>query len=203
MIRNIVFDLGGVLVRWDPRHLYQKIFDNETDMNSFLNNICTYEWNLEQDRGRTIKEATELKVDEYPEFRDKIEAYYGRWHEMFEGTIEENVEVLQYYLGHDQYKVYALTNWSRETFPIALELFPFFDDFDGAVVSGEEGVIKPDPAIYKILLERYNLNPKECVFIDDRDENVEAAKALKFEGIHYHSSTVSLSSELDRITSLK
>ena len=100
MIRNIVFDLGGVLVRWDPRYMYRKIFDNETDMNHFLKNICTYEWNLEQDRGRTLKEATEMKVSEFPEFTDKINAYYSRWDEMFEGTIEENVEVLRYYLNH-------------------------------------------------------------------------------------------------------
>jgi len=201
MIRNIVFDLGGVLVRWDPINLFRKIFLDEEKAIDFLDRICTYDWNLEQDRGRTLREATEQKINEFPEYKREIIAYYDRWDEMFEGTIEENVEVLQACLASDSYGVYALTNWSRETFPIALKLFPFFGHFDGVVVSGEEGVIKPDAAIYQTLLDRYDLTAEECVFIDDRKENVEAAKALKFKGIHYHSPAVSLTEELDRITS--
>lgn len=201
MIRNIVFDLGGVLVNWDPIHLYRKIFDDESKAVEFLQRVCTYEWNLEQDRGRSLKEATESKVREFPEFESEIRAYYGRWTEMFYGTIEENVDLLHDFLGKDTHQVFALTNWSRETFPVAQELFPFFRNFDGAVVSGEVGIIKPDPDIYQLLLERYNLNPEESVFIDDRKENVEAAKALNFHGIHYQSPSVSLREELERITS--
>lgn len=201
MIRNIIFDLGGVLVQWDPIHLYRKIFANEEEAVEFLNKICTYEWNLEQDRGRTIKEANQNKINEFPDYEAEIKAYYERWDEMFTGTIESNVDVMKHYLVSDDHNVYALTNWSRETFPIALELFPFFGDFDGAVVSGEEGLIKPDPAIYKLLLDRYNLDPEESVFIDDRIENVEAAQALKFHGIHFDHSKVSLAEELARITS--
>ncbi len=201
MIRNIIFDLGGVLVQWDPIHLYRKIFEDEQEATDFLEKICTYEWNLEQDRGRTVKEATRLKIDEHPEYDAEISAYYSRWDEMFEGAIEENVNVLKHYLASDDHRVYALTNWSRETFPIALKLFPFFGDFDGAVVSGDEGLIKPDPAIYNTLLDRYDLVPEECVFIDDRAENVEAAVALNFHGIHYESSAVSLTDELERIIS--
>lgn len=199
MIRNIVFDLGGVLVDWDPKHLYRKIFKEEKMVNNFLDTVCTYEWNLEQDRGRTIEEATLEKINEFPHYEKEITAYYDRWPEMFAGTIEENVGLLRSYLNGDEYRVYALTNWSKETFPIALDLFPFFGDFHGAVVSGKEKVIKPDPAIYQILLNRYRLNPEESVFIDDRIENVEAARKLHFKGIHYHSSSVSLREELARI----
>lgn len=203
MIKNIVFDLGGVLVNWDPIHLYRKIFDDETKAVEFLQRVCTYEWNLEQDRGRTLEEATESKIQEFPDFEAEIRAYYGRWTEMFQGIIEENVRVLHDFLGNDTHHVYALTNWSRETWPIAQELFPFFRDFDGSVVSGEVGIIKPDPDIYRLLVEKYHLTPEESVFIDDRKENVEAAQALNFHGIHYHGRSVSLRDELDRITSSK
>lgn len=203
MIRNIVFDLGGVLVRWDPAHLYRKIFNDELRVQDFLDRVCTYEWNLEQDRGRTIDEANRQKIEEFPEYEKEIKAYYGRWDEMFDGIIVENVRILEQLLDNDEYNVFALTNWSHETFPIALRLFPFFGDFDGVVVSGEEGVIKPDPAIYQTLLDRYNLIPEECVFIDDRKENVDAAIAMKFMGIHYYTPAVSLAGELARITSLK
>lgn len=201
MIRNIVFDLGGVLVRWDPINLYRKIFNKESEAKEFLENVCSYQWNLEQDRGRTLLEATEEKVLQFPEYEKEIRAYYDRWDEMLDGTIEENVNILKQYLASEKHKVYALTNWSRETFPIAQKIFPFFSEFDGAVVSGEEGVIKPDPDIYQLLLDRYNLIPEECVFIDDRIENINTAKAMKFKGIHYHSPILSLSKELDRITS--
>lgn len=203
MIKNIIFDLGGVLVNWDPIHLYRKIFDDEIQVTEFLGLVCTYEWNLEQDRGRTIKEATDLKMEEFPEYKDEIKAYYDRWPEMFDGTIDENVQLLNHYLQSDAHRVYALTNWSRETYPIARQLFPFFGEFDGAIVSGEVGLIKPDPAIYKLLLEKYDLIAEESVFIDDRKENVEAAIALGFLGIHYNSPSVSLAEELARITSLK
>lgn len=203
MIKNIIFDLGGVLVHWDPLNLYRKIFKKEKKAVEFLETVCTYEWNLEQDRGRTIAEANRLKINEFPEYASEICAYYDRWEEMFDGSIRANVQVMQHYLANDKYRVFALTNWSRETFPIALKLFPFFGDFDGAVVSGEEGVIKPDPAIYQLLLNRYSLKPEESVFIDDRIENIEAAQALNFHGIHYTPAMESLAEELERITSQK
>lgn len=203
MIRNIVFDLGGVLVNWDPIHLYRKIFKDETSAVEFLGKVCTYEWNLEQDRGRTLKEATDIKIKEFPEYKKEIQAYYDRWPEMFYGTIDQNVQVMKDYLKSKNHRVYALTNWSRETFPIALELFPFFGDFDGVVVSGEVGVIKPDPKIYQLLLKKFGLKPEESVFIDDRKENVDAAIQLRFHGIHYHHPSVSLREELELITSSK
>ncbi len=201
MIKNLIFDLGGVLVNWDPIYLYRKIFEDEIQATEFLGTVCTYEWNLEQDRGRPLREATELKIREFPEFENEIRAYYDRWVEMFQGTIQENVRILHQYLESDDHQVFALTNWSRETFPIATELFPFFGQFHGKVVSGEVGIIKPDPAIYQILLDKYDLVPEQSVFIDDREENVEAARNLGIHGIHYKSSLVSLEEELARITS--
>ncbi|HLT95007.1 MAG TPA: HAD family phosphatase [Membranihabitans sp.] len=196
MIQNIIFDLGGVLVNWDPIYLYRKIFEDEISAVEFLGNVCTYEWNLEQDRGRTLSEATNIKIREFPEYEAEIRAYYDRWPEMFQGTIDENVQVLRELLDSSQHRVFALTNWSRETFPIAKSLFPFFNEFEGAVVSGEEGLIKPDPEIYKLLLRKYNLIPENSVFIDDRLENVEAARALNIHGIHYQHPVISLREEL-------
>ena len=199
MIQNIIFDLGGVLVNWDPIYLYRKIFDDEISAVEFLGRVCTYEWNLEQERGRTLAEATNHKIREFPKYEAEIRAYYDRWPEMFQGTIEENVQILRELLDSSQHRVFALTNWSRETFPIAKSLFPFFNEFEGVVVSGEEGLIKPDPEIYKLLLRKYNLNPENSVFIDDRLENVEAARALNIHGIHYQHPAVSLREELSGI----
>lgn len=196
MIRNIVFDLGGVLVDWDPRYLYRKIFDTEEEVEFFLNHICTYDWNLEQDRGRTLADATEERIGKFPEHETEIRAYYDRWAEMFDGTIPENVRLLKELLKDDQYRVLALTNWSRETFPVALELFPFFNDFQGVVMSGEEGFIKPQPEIYEILFDRYKLIPEESIFIDDREENIEGGRKMGMAGIHYHPG-VDLRSSLD------
>ena len=200
MIQNVIFDLGGVLVNWDPIHLYRKIFDDEYTAVGFLERVCTYEWNLEQDRGRTLAEATDIKIKEFPEYELEIRAYYDRWPEMFYGTIEENVEIFQELLNSPHHRVFALTNWSGETFPIAKELFPFFNEFEGVVVSGEEGLIKPDPKIYKLLLEKFDLIPEQSVFIDDRLENVEAARALNFHGIHYQYPSVPLREELSRLS---
>lgn len=198
MIKNIVFDLGGVLVDWDPRYLYRKIFESEEEVDFFLNNICTYRWNLEQDRGRTLAAATQERIEKFPEYPEEIKAYYGRWDEMLNGAFPENVKLLNELLNDSRWGVYALTNWSRETFPIAQKLFPFFDRFHGVVMSGEERVIKPDPEIYKILLERYDLNPAESVFIDDRMENVKGAIEMGMKGIHFTPGT-NLRAELNSL----
>jgi len=195
MIKNIVLDLGGVLVDWNPRYLYQKIFQTEEEIDFFLDNICTYTWNLEQDRGRTLAEATAERIEKFPEFETEIKAYYGRWREMFRGIIPENVRLFEELLLQEQYRIFALTNWSRETFPIALELFPFFNQFQGVVMSGEEGFIKPQPEIYEILFDRFELIPEQSVFIDDRQENVKGALKMGMAAIHYESG-VNLRSEL-------
>ncbi len=182
-IKNIVFDFGGVLVDWNPRHFYKNDFSSNEEMEDFLANVCTTEWNIEQDRGRSLAEATSIKIKEFPDKEELIRKYYGQWVNMLNGSIQENVDVLLALKG--KYELFGLTNWSAETFPIALEIFPFFDLFEGKiVVSGEEKLIKPDPAIFHVLLDRYNLNAQECMFIDDNYDNIRAAQELGFYTIH-------------------
>ncbi len=183
-ITTIIFDFGGVLVDWNPRHLYRREFEDDAAMEAFLTHIGWEEWNLQQDKGRPLAEATELLQRQFPEYHAKIRLFYGRWDEMLKGEIPENVAVLQELKQKHKYKLYGLTNWSAETFPIALERFSFFKLFDGIVVSGEEKLIKPDEKIFRIILERYHLDPKSTLFIDDNRNNIEAAKAMGFSTIH-------------------
>ena len=183
-ITTIIFDFGGVLVDWNPRHLYRREFEDDAAMEAFLTHIGWEEWNLQQDKGRPLAEATELLQRQFPEYHAKIRLFYGRWDEMLKGEIPENVAVLQELKQKHKYKLYGLSNWSAETFPIALERFSFFKLFDGIVVSGEEKLIKPDEKIFRIILERFHLDPKSTLFIDDNRNNIEAAKAIGFSTIH-------------------
>ncbi|WP_407480602.1 HAD family hydrolase [Elizabethkingia meningoseptica] len=182
IIKNIIFDFGGVLMDWDPRYLYQNVFNTEAEMDYFLDHIATLKWNAEQDRGRSFKEATETLQNLHPDFSKEIGLYYSQWPVMLKGAIEENVKVLRSLHGH--YRLYGLTNWSAESFPYAYKNYNFFSLFDGIVVSGEEKLVKPDERIYQLLLTRYNLNASECLFIDDNYENIRAARALDFNTIH-------------------
>lgn len=185
-IDTIIFDLGGVLVDWKPEYLYRKIFNgDEEKVQWFLNNICTSAWNAEQDGGRTIEEAQNLKITEFPEHEDLIRLYYNQWHQMFSGSIAENVALFKSLKSSRNYRIYALTNWSAEKWDKALELFPFFNDFDGVVVSGQEKTRKPFPKIFNIIIDKYAITPEKTIFIDDSEENIKAAIALKFHGIHY------------------
>ncbi|REE81642.1 2-haloacid dehalogenase [Lutibacter oceani] len=185
-IDTIIFDLGGVLVDWKPEYLYRKVFNgNEQKVQWFLNTICTPEWNAQQDAGRTIAEANALKIEEFPEYEKEIIQFYERWEEMFSGPILQNMEFFKELKASKKYKIYALTNWSAEKWDKALELFPFFKDFDGVVVSGQEKMRKPFPEIYKLILNRYNITPEKAIFIDDNEENVMAANELKINGINY------------------
>lgn len=187
-IDTIIFDLGGVLVDWKPEYLYRKVFNNDEDkVQWFLNTVCTSDWNIEQDGGRTIEEAVNSKIAEFPQYSEWIRLFYTEWQDMFSGPIAENVELFKNLKATDNYKIYALTNWSAEKWDIALELFPFFKSFDGVVVSGQEKTRKPYSKIYEIILNRYNINPEKTIFIDDNKENVLAAKKLKLHGIHYKS----------------
>ncbi len=181
-INTIIFDLGGVLVDWNPMYVYTQEFNGDVEKAKwFLENVCTPKWNIEQDGGRTIKEAVNLKIKEFPQYKSLIRLYYEKWHLMFSGAIEENVTLFQKLKASKKYKIYALTNWSAEKWDKALELFPFLNDFDGVVVSGIEKTRKPFSKIYEIILERYNIIPQNAVFIDDNLKNVEKAKEL---GIH-------------------
>ncbi len=185
-INTAVFDIGGVLIDWNPRHLYRKIFTSEEEMEWFLANICTYEWNVQQDGGKLFSEATAGLSAKYPEYRDKIAMYYGRWEEMLGGELKDTVEIFNA-LKSSGMPVYALSNWSHEAFPTAYERYDFMKQFDGIVVSGYEKLLKPDHAIYRVLMERYNINPAESVYIDDNKPNADAAAELGFHAIHFQS----------------
>lgn len=185
-IDAIIFDFGGVLIDWNPRHVFRQLFEDEEKMEWFLSNVCTDEWNVQQDKGRLLQEGTALLKASHPEeHHEMIEAYYGRWEEMLKGEISETVEILHEL--RKRYKVYGLTNWSAETFPIAKQRYSFLQVFDGIVVSGEEKMIKPDPAIFRLLIERYGLVPEHSVFIDDNMKNVTAAQGLGFHAIQFTS----------------
>lgn len=186
-IKYVVFDIGGVLIDWNPRHLFRKVFDSEEEMEWFLANVCTYEWNLQQDGGKLFHVATAELQEKFPEYRDKIALYYGRWEEMLGGEIKGTVEIFKK-LKSAGIPLYALSNWSHEAFPVAYERYGFMKDFDGLVVSGYEKLLKPDHAIYRVLMERYGVNPGEAVYIDDNRPNADAAAELGFNAIHFLSS---------------
>ncbi|HEY1114988.1 MAG TPA: HAD family phosphatase [Chitinophagaceae bacterium] len=183
----IIFDLGNVLIDWNPAYVFDPMFDDEEKKAYFFQHICTSEWNEEQDAGRSIKEATEDLVAKHPEWREYIEAFYGQWPKMLGGPIHESVDIFRELKDSNQYKFYALTNWSAELFPIALERYEFLHWFDGRVVSGEERMRKPYPRFYQVLLERYNLSPEQVLFIDDNLRNVQAAEELGIPSIHFRS----------------
>ena len=184
-VKAIIYDLGAVLIDWNPEYLFKKIIPDDEKRKYFLEHICTGDWNEEQDGGRSLKEATELLVAKYPDWKENIEAYYGRWEEMLGGSIPESVQVFKELKEKNKYKFYALTNWSAELFPIALKRYDFLHWFDGSVVSGEEKTRKPFPEFYQRLLDRYNLDAKETLFIDDNLRNVKAAEQLGIPSIHY------------------
>ena len=185
---SVIFDLGAVLVDWNPRYLYKKIFATPEEVEHFLENICTSDWNEAQDEGRTLQEGTDLLVNQFPEHEASIRAFYGRWKEMLGGPIPETVKILEQLKESGQYKLYALTNWSNETFPIALMEYKFLQWFDGIVVSGKEKLRKPSPDFYQLLLDRYEVNKANTIFIDDNLRNVKAAEAFGIESIHFQTS---------------
>jgi 2-haloacid dehalogenase len=184
-INTIIFDLGGVLIDWNPDYVYKTIFDKEEDLKWFYQNICTSDWNEEQDAGRSLHEGTELLVKQFPEHEANIRAYYGRWEEMLGGPIHETVEILKHLKENGNYKLYALTNWSAETFTVALQRYDFLHWFDGRVVSGEEKTRKPFIEIYQRLIERFNIDPARAVYIDDNTRNLAPASQLGIHTIHF------------------
>ena len=195
-IKNIVFDFGGVLMDWDPKYLYRKIFDSEEKIDEFLTDVCHYEWNLMQDAGRPFKEAIAERVALFPQFEEEINLYFDRLIEMIVGIIDENVNLFNQLKKH--FPIYGLTNWSSETFPLVYddERYPFFKEMKGIVVSGIEKTRKPSDKIYHILLERYKLNANECVFIDDSLPNINTAEKLGFYAIHYQAGVTNVKNEL-------
>ncbi len=201
MINTIIFDLGAVLIDWNPHHLYRKLITDDEQRQHFLDNICTSDWNEEQDAGRSLKEGTEVLIAKHPEHEENIRAFYSRWDEMLAGPIQGTVDVFKALKESGKYKIYALSNWSAETFEIAQSKFDFLNWFDGLVVSGLEKIRKPDPAFYQLLLDRYQVKPDEALFIDDNYRNILAAEALGIQSIHF-TSAEELKSALKKLSVL-
>ena len=185
IINTIIFDLGGVLIDWNPRYVYRTIFKKEEEIDWFFENIATHDWNENQDAGYPIAKGTEELVAKHPEWEKEIRAYYGRWEEMLGGPIHETVEIFKRLKQNTDLKFYALTNWSAETFPVALERFDFLHWFHGRLVSGEEKTRKPFPEFYQRLISKFSINPSQAIFIDDNVRNVEGGEALGIPGIHF------------------
>jgi 2-haloacid dehalogenase len=181
---TVIFDLGGVLIDWDPRHLYRSLFADEASMEAFLAEVATPAWNERQDAGRPWAEAIAELVERHPDQRELIEAFHARWPEMLAGPIEGTVDLLSE-LRKTDLRLYALSNWSAETFPIARRQFPFLGWFDGIVISGDVGSLKPDAEIFERLVARYAIDPATAVFIDDSPVNVEAARRLGFVALRF------------------
>lgn len=181
-MKTIVFDFGGVLVDWNPRYFYRGVFASEEEMEWFLKNVCNTEWNLRHDRGIRFEDNWQELTRKYPQYEQQIKQYYTGWPQMLHGEIAGSHAVVDE-LKNRGYKLYGLTNWSAQTFPIALKRFEVLRKMDGIVVSGQEKYIKPEPELYRILLDRYHLQAQNCVFIDDNPTNTAAGAALGFDTI--------------------
>lgn len=185
-ITTIIFDLGGVLIDWSPEYVYLKEFRGDREyMDWFLNHVCAWEWNLNQDAGYSLAKATEERVALFPEYEKYIRMYYGRWEEMLGYAHEDTLNILKQLVDNPNYRVLALTNWSGETFPIALKKFSWLKWFEGILVSGDEGMRKPHREIYDLMLSRYNIEASQAVFIDDSLKNIEGCKIAGITGIHF------------------
>jgi 2-haloacid dehalogenase len=186
----VILDVGNVLIDWNPRALYRKIFlgpDGQPDeawVDWFLANVCTQDWNIQQDLGRSIADAEGALRRKHPGWQAEIKAYYGRFQELIPGPIEITVSCMQR-LREAGIPVHGLTNFGHETFAMTRQRFDFLRDFNGVVVSGEEGLAKPDPAIFKLLIQRFKLIPSRSLFVDDSQANIDTAQALGFQVHHF------------------
>lgn len=186
-IQAIIFDFGNVLLEWNPRYVYRRYFPNdEQGMENFFNEIKFMEWNAQQDKGRLFEEGIAILSREYPHRAELIKVYHDRWQDSIGGAIAGSVEILGQ-LKNKGYRLYGLSNWSAETFPFALSKYDFFHMFDDMVVSGQVGLVKPDPAIYNLLLEKIGKPAMECLFIDDSPANILQARQMGFVTIHFTS----------------
>ncbi len=185
-INTIIFDLGNVLIDWNPLHVFdENYFESQKKRDYFFSHICTMDWNEQQDEGRSIVEATQELIEKFPDWEQPVRDYYGRWTEMLGGPINESVEIFRQLKDSGKYKTYALTNWQAGLFDIALVRYNFLHWFDGRVVSGEEKLRKPFPEFYQRLLDRYSVNPSEALFIDDNLRNIKAAEGMGIQSVHF------------------
>ncbi len=180
---KFLFDLGGVFFDWDPEHFYKDIFDTAEERKYFLSEICNDEWNIKQDAGRTIVEAESELIPKFPKYEKEIKMYYKNHRKMIRGTFDLSIKVLEK-LKKQHYKCYVLSNWSAETFVGMTNDYPFLKLFNALLISGEVKLMKPDSAIYEIAINRFNLIPRQTIFIDDKLENIETAQNLNLNTIH-------------------
>ena len=180
---KFLFDLGGVFFDWDPDHFYKNVFENIEEREFFLAEVCNDQWNVQQDAGRSIAEAELELIPKFPHYEKEIKMYYKNHRKMIRGVFEESIDILKK-LKDKNYECYVLSNWSAETFAGMTDDYPFLKLFDGLLISGEDKLIKPDHAIYQLARDRFNLNPEETVFIDDKLENIQAAQKMNFKTIH-------------------
>lgn len=185
-ITTVIFDLGGVLIDWSPEYVYLKEFRGDrAKMDWFLENICAWDWNVNQDAGYPIAKATEERIALFPEYKELITMYYGRWEEMLGYTHKDTLAILKKLIDNPDYRVLALTNWSGETWPKAIAKFPWLQWFEGILVSGDEHMRKPFSEIYNLMLNRYNIKAEEAIFIDDSLANIHGCEAEGIKGIHF------------------
>ena len=180
---KFLFDLGGVFFDWDPNHFYKNVFENIEEREFFLAEVCNDYWNVQQDAGRSIAEAELELIPKFPHYEKEIKMYYKNHRKMIKGVFEESVDILKK-LKDKNYECYVLSNWSAETFAGMTDDYPFLKLFDGLLISGEDKLMKPDSAIYELAINRFNLNPNETIFIDDKLENIQAAQNLNLLTIH-------------------
>jgi 2-haloacid dehalogenase len=180
--RTVIFDVGGVLVDWDPKHLYRKVFDDEDEMEQFLAEVCTWEWHHRHDKGVPFSESIPALTSAFPDHADLIAMWESRYLEMVAGEIVGMPAVLRDLHARGD-RLIVLSNMPSEVWVPLTELFDWFSLFDGAVVSGDEKIVKPDPAIYRSLVERFGVDPAQSTFVDDRVENVDAARAMGFDAV--------------------
>jgi 2-haloacid dehalogenase len=182
---TVVFDLGGVLIDWNPRYLYRTLFKgDEQAMEKFLTEVCTPDWNIQQDAGRPLADAYALLVKSHPHLRELIEAWGPGFDQMMAGPIAGTVDILSELRARGT-PIFALSNWSAETFPYALARFEFLKWFKAIVISGELKLLKPDARIFQHLLETHGLEAKQTIFIDDALHNVAGASAIGIHGLHF------------------
>jgi len=179
----VVFDLGGVLIDWNPRYLFRKLTNDKEAIEYFLSNVCSQHWNEGQDAGRTFAEGIADLTAQYPSHESWIRAYFERWPEMLADEICGTVDILEEIYSGQRHRLFALSNWSAETFPHAIRRFPFLDRFEKVLISGHEKLIKPDPRFFALLAERHQVDFRRAVFIDDVEKNVIAARDLGFHAI--------------------
>lgn len=188
MIKNIIFDYGGVLLDWNPHYLYDPYFGDKEKAEWFLTNICTYEWNAQHDGGHRVAEGTAELVAEHPEWKKEIEMYYGEFMQMMGGQIEGMEDCVKQ-LKDKGYHIFGLSNWSEETFALVRHVYPVLDLMEGMVISGIEKVMKPNHRIFEIALERFGIMADETVFVDDNPNNVKAACEVGIHGVLFSSRT--------------